>query len=147
MTGKRLIRLSSRALGVVSRVRVYVYDDAERMRRDAVSFAGNQDNADPDVEGFTHAWTDRDERAGLVTVRLWRGRLGTEAVVHEMHHATTALYGATLPDSVDRREVLNHFNEPFAYLHGGLTRKLVDRLYALGYYDAASGVDGCRSTS
>ena len=77
---KRLIRLTSRALGDPVSVRVYVYDDLE-------------------------------------------------------HHASTALYGATLPDTVDRLEVLTHVNEPFAYLHGELVRKLVDRLYALGYYD------------
>lgn len=131
---KRLIRLSSRALGNESRVRVYVYDDADQMRRDAVRFSGDEDNADPRVQGVTHAWTDEDGRAALVTVRLSRAHLSTEHVVHEMHHASTALYGAGVPDEASAREHLTHFNEPFAYLHGQLVAKLVDRLHALGYY-------------
>ena len=130
---KRLIRLTSRALGDPVSVRVYVYDDLEHLRRDACAFSGDQANAN--ALGVTHAWTDEEQRAALCTIRLWRERIGTEVVVHEMHHASTALYGATLPDTVDRLEVLNHVNEPFAYLHGELVRKLVDRLYALGYYD------------
>lgn len=130
-TGKRLIRLTSHALGEPARVRVYVYDDLDHMRRDGEAFNGERLQ---DAIGVTHAWTDQDGRAGLVTVRLWRGRLSTEVIVHEMHHASTALYGATLPDKVDRTEVLTHFNEPFAHLHGQLVAKLVGRLYALGYY-------------
>ena len=50
-----------------------------------------------------------------------------------MHHASTALYGATLPDQVNPREVLSHVNEPAAYLHGQLVSRLVARLFALGY--------------
>ena len=130
---KRLIRLSSRALGHPVRVRVYVYDDIEHMRREADAFNGRH-GFNREAIGVTHAWTDRDERARLITVRLWRERLGTEVVVHELHHATTALYGASLPDQIDRREHFNHFNEPFAHLHGQLVAKLVDRLYELGYY-------------
>lgn len=132
---RRLIRLTSRALGAPVRVRVYVYDDLDRLRRDAVAFSGDATAGDPRVRGITHVWTDDEERAALATVRLHRGHLGTRVIVHEMHHATTALYGATLPDTVDRRQVLNHFNEPFAYLHGDLVAKLVDRLHELGYYD------------
>jgi hypothetical protein len=130
---KRLIRLSSRALGDPCHVRVYVYDDLEHMRRDAVAFTGDQENAD--AMAVTHRWHDEQGRTSLITMRLWRGCLGTEVVTHEMSHASTALYGATLPDKVDRDEVFTHYNEPFAYLHGELTRRLVDRLYALGYYD------------
>lgn len=132
---KRLIRLSSRALGHQARVRVYVYDDADQMRRDAAAFGGDQRNLDPEVLGVTHAWTDEDGRAALVSVRLWRGRLTTSVITHEMHHATTALYGATLPDHIDRVAHLNHHNEPFAHLHGQLVAKLVNRLHELGYYD------------
>lgn len=132
MRGKRLIRITSRALGEPVTVRVYVYRDLLHMRQDAIAFSGDRSN--DDAAAVTHAWTDDAGRAGLITMRLWRGALGTEVVTHEMHHASTALYGATLPDKIDRAEVLNHFNEPFAYLHGDLVRRLVDRLYALGYY-------------
>ena len=132
--GKRLIRITSHALGVPSRVRVYVYDDPDRMRRDAANFSGDQSNLEPSIRGVTHAWTDDQDRAGLVTMRLWRGALGTEVITHEMHHATTALYGATLPDVIDRAEHYTHHNEPHAYLHGEMASRLVNRLYALGYY-------------
>lgn len=131
--GKQLIRLTSRALGSLSRVRVYVYEDGDRMRADATAFSGCQHETD--VLGVTHAWTDDKGRAALVTMRLIRGHLSTEILSHEMHHASTALYGATLPDSVDRAEHFTHFNEPHAYLHGQLLAKLVDRLYVLGYYE------------
>lgn len=131
---KRLIRLTSRALGEPARVRVYVYDDLHHLQADAVAFGGDESNWG--AAGVTHAWVDGDKRTQLATVRLWRGQIGTEVIVHEMHHATTALYGATLPDQIDRVAVMNHYNEPFAYLHGELVRKLVDRLHALGYYDA-----------
>lgn len=135
MAGKRLIRLSSRALGHPVRMRVYVYDDASCMRRDAVAFNGNTSNADPEVIGVTQAWTDQDGRAALVTMRLARQHLTTEVVVHEVHHATTALYGATLPDTINRVDYLHHYNEPYAHLHGQLVAKLVNRLHELGYYD------------
>ena len=115
-------------------MRVYVYDDPERMRREAAAFNGDPSNLDPEVQGVTHAWTDDDGRAALVTVRLHRGHLDLETVAHEMHHASTALYGATLPGQVNTREVLSHVNEPAAYLHGQLVSRLVDRLVALGYY-------------
>lgn len=133
---KRLIRVSSRALGEPARVRVYVYDDLEHMRRDAIAFSGDQNNRT--AAAVTHAWTSAEDRVGLITMRLWREALGTELIAHEMHHASTAFYGATLPDTVDRREVFTHHNEPFAYLHGELVRRLVDRLYALGYYEAVT---------
>lgn len=131
---KRLIRLSSRALGDLVRVRVYIYDDADEMRRAAAAFTGDLGCLDPEAQGFTQAWTTTDGRAGLCTMRLARDHLGVEVITHEMHHATAALYGATLPDTINAREILSHFNEPFAYLHGELVRKLCSRLYSLGYY-------------
>lgn len=133
---KRLIRLTSTALGKPARVRVYVYDDPDQMRRDGAAFAGDQSNLDPRVAGITHAWTDDDGRAGIVTLRLCRHYLSTEVVAHEMHHAVTALYGATLPDHIPARAVLTHTNEPFAHLYGELLDRLVRRLYALGYYES-----------
>lgn len=68
-------------------------------------------------------------------IRLVKGRLSTQVVSHEMHHAATALYGASLPDDAQLADHLTHHNEPFAHLYSDLLRALVDRLYALGYYD------------
>lgn len=130
---KRLIRVTSSALGVPTRLRVYVYDDANQMRRDAAAFAGDLANLDPRVRGVTQAWTDDTGRAGVVLVRLCREYLDTEVIVHELHHASTALFGATLPDDVARGEVLTHTNEPWAHLHGQLVARLAARLDALGY--------------
>ena len=53
------------------------------------------------------------------------------------HHDTigaTQAAGAHTPDRVNRRAHLNHHNEPFAHLYSDLLARLVDRLYALGYY-------------
>ena len=44
--------------------------------------------------------------------------------------------GSSETDDEPRRDVLSHYNEPFAYLYSDLYSRLVRRLYALGYYDA-----------
>ena len=112
-------------------VTVYIYETVEAMR--AAGSAYNGSNLD-DAIGVTQVRTDRTGRAVSVLVRLARGRLNTQIVVHEMHHASTAWYGAEVGDRLSRAAHLNHYNEPFAHLHSDLTQRLVDRLYALGYY-------------
>lgn len=127
----RVITVSSRALGDRVKVTCYVYDTLAEMRRAADSYNGT-DNTD--TLGVTQARTNEEGRAVSVLIRLAHGHLGTQIVVHEIHHAATALYGATLPDKVDRLDHFTHCNEPFAHLQSDLTCRLVDRLYALGYY-------------
>jgi hypothetical protein len=132
--GRQTICVSSRALGPRVSVTVYVYDTVEAMRTAASAYNGtNQD----DSLGVTQCRTDENGRVGSVLVRLVRGHLNTQIVVHEMHHASTAWYGAHVGDRVSRRAHLNHYNEPFAHLHSDLTQHLVDRLYELGYYAAS----------
>ena len=114
-------------------VTVWVYPTRAAMLAAAHRYNGN--DFEDDTGAVTQATTDLDGRVGSVLIRLHEGNLGTEVVCHEMHHAATALYGATCDDTVDRREHLNHFNEPFAYLYSNLLASLVRRLYALGYYD------------
>lgn len=127
---KRLIRISSRALGEPVHVRVYVYDHLDHLRRDAEAFSPNVDMSN--AAGCCQAWVDPDTgRPIKPLVRLHCAHLGTEVITHEMHHATTALYGTHIGTE---DPLLTHYNEPFAYLHGEMCRKLVDRLYALGYY-------------
>lgn len=128
---RRRIVVSSRALGPRLRVTVNVYDTAAEMRA-----AGEAHNGTPvpDALGLTQVTCDENGRTMTVMVRLVRGHLNTEIVVHEMHHASTAWYGALVGDRVSRVVHLNHFNEPFAHLHSDLTVRLVNRLYALGYY-------------
>lgn len=133
MSGMRVIRITSRALGHKVTVRVHVYDDLNAMRAAATAYNGT---AHHDALGVTQARIDSAGRAQAVIVRLWRGRLGTQVVTHELHHAATALWGASVPDTLSvRRHQLNHFNEPAAHLFSDLAHRLVDRLYDLGYYD------------
>lgn len=128
----RRIRVSSRALGPRLWVTVKVYDTAEEMRAAGEAYNGTPV---PEAVGLTQAVCDLDGRTTALTVRLVRGRLSTQVVVHEMHHAATAWYGALVGDRVSRVAHLNHHNEPFAHLQSDLTQRLVDRLYAYGYYD------------
>ncbi len=132
MTGTlKRITVSSRALGDQVKVTCYVYDTVDEMRRAATAYNGNDMD---DALGVTQARTDQDGRTAGILIRLVRGHLSTQIVVHEMHHAATALYGASLPDSVKRLDHFTHCNEAFAHLQSDLTCRLVDRLYALGYY-------------
>jgi len=117
-------------------VTVKVYDTADEMRAAGKRYNGT---FSPDALGLTQVEVDETGRATAVTVRLVRGHLGTQVVVHEMHHASSTLYGATVADTVSSHEHLNHYNEPFAHLCSDLTVRLVDRLYALGYYGADNG--------
>jgi hypothetical protein len=135
--GSRRIRVSSHALDEPVTVNVMVYDTREEMAAAAHRYNGCSDEGG-DTLAVTQATTAASTGWTLsVIVRFTRGRLNTQIVVHEMHHAATALYGNALPEVVRMREHFNHFNEPFAHLHSDLTARLVARLYALGYYDKA----------
>lgn len=128
---KRTITVSSRAMGQRLKVTCHVYDTVDEMRQAAQRYNGGDMT---DVLGVTQCRTDEDGRADTVLIRLARGHLGTQIIVHEMHHASTALYGSCVADRPSRRLHLSHFNEGFAHLHSDLVHRLVDRLYALGYY-------------
>lgn len=128
----RTITVSARIAGDREAVRVIVYDTRDEMIAAAQRYNG--DTFEPDIIGVTQARVDERRRTVGVIIRLWRERLGTRVVSHEMHHAVTALYGAHVPDRLSRRAHLNHYNEPFAYLYSDLLARLVDRLHALGYY-------------
>ena len=128
MNRKRIV-VSSRALGFRMKVPFYIYDDVEELRTAARRFSGGE--IDDDCIGVCQAYVDDDGYVSGVLVRLWRKRLSTQVVSHEVHHATTALYGSACRE-VDPQ--LHHANEPFAHLFSDILGKLVDRLYALGYY-------------
>lgn len=123
------IVISSRALGFRLKVPFYIYDDMEELLTAARRFSGGE--IEDDCIGVCQAYVDDDGYVVGVLVRLWRKRLSTQVVSHEVHHATTALYGSATRD-VDPQ--LHHTNEPFAHLFSDILGKLVDRLYALGYY-------------
>jgi hypothetical protein len=129
----RTIRISSRALGPRVYVTVKVYDTVAELRRASTAYNGSPHD---DSLGCTQVTVDGpNQRTTSVIVRLASGHLGTQIVVHEMHHAATAWYGAHVGDRISRVAHLNHFNEPFAHLQSDLTCRLVDRLYELGYYE------------
>lgn len=132
MAKPRLIRVSSRALGHRSRVRVYVYDTLEELRAAATRFNGGDHT---NAAGVTQLYSNADDTDCLPVIRLARTHLGSTVVSHEMHHAAAALYGVTTRRSSRARTHLTHYNEPFAYLFSDLFASLVDRLYRHGYYD------------
>ncbi len=137
----RLIEVSSRATGERRRVRVYVYDTVDELRSAGERFNGEYcADAIGMCQLMESGLVDRDgrrshARSTTVIVRLCRGHLGTSVVVHEMNHAAVAIYGSNLRGNELAIDLLNHHNETLAHLQSDLTRSLVDRLYALGYYD------------
>ena len=128
----RKIRIVSNALGETETVTVLVYDTVEQMRRAAAKFNDSDQSDSLDV---TQAWVDGNHRAGRIVIRLAHGHLGTEIITHELHHATTAIYGAHVGDRISRAAHLNHYNEPFAHLFSDMARSLVDQLHKAGYYE------------
>ena len=131
MSEQRLIRLSSRALGCTSRVRVYIYGTVEEMREAGTRFNGCDFS---DAAALTQAYYDAPHTHCLPIVRLARGQLDVRIVSHEMHHASAALYAVRLAPDARARAHLTHYNEPFAHLFSDLLHRLTNRLRALGYY-------------
>ena len=135
-----LIRVSSRALGSRKTVRVYIYDTVEELREAGQRFSPDEDVSD--AYGLHQSY--RRERyddgtwsvkSNPYIVRLWRDLLGSNHTTHEMVHAAQAIYGDTLNGDEPVTEIMNGGNEPFAYLVSDLVMRLVNRLYALGFYD------------
>ena len=130
--GSRLIRVSSRALGEPRRCIVRVYDTCTEMCEAGTRFSGN-DLANS--AGITQAYLDADKRVTVPVVRLARGRLTTQVVSHELHHAATAIYASTLAPDTLAVDVLTHHNEAFAHLFSDLLARVAASLYRFGYYD------------
>ena len=134
MEDKQRIRLSSKALGKVSRVNVYIYTDLKRMHRDAEKFSRTPVGEFSESVGICHARYGWNGHYDLPLIRLWSQRLGTTVISHEMHHAATCLYGAHLWRNAQYPR-LDVSNEEFAYLYSDLLGRLAGRLYDLGYYN------------
>lgn len=75
---------------------------------------------------------------GPIVVRLVRGHLGTRVVTHEMNHAAAEVYARSIDLTSPAGEHFHVANETLAHIASDLTGSLVDRLYALGYYDRSS---------
>lgn len=138
----RLIRVSTRRTGERRTVRVWIYDTLEELRDAAQRF---NPNTEPgwfdDALGVCQTY-DVADAEGVVRldptapmiVRLFRGELGVGVVSHELNHAATHIYGATLTPDVRAVDVLHNANETLAHLQSDLTRRLISRLWDLGYY-------------
>lgn len=157
MTSWRQFQVSTRMSGRRRTVRVKVYDDLGQLRRDATSHdrrvgldvqTGHFDEALAVAHTFETFRFDADgderpgEAAGLI--RYWSKRLGTSVVVHEVVHVASGIYRqdwqpehGPVHDGIDNEEALCH-------LVGDLTRRVVDRLYKLGYYAPDNVMEGDR---
>jgi hypothetical protein len=141
------ITVSTRVTGCKRTVRVLVYDSLDELRTDADRHRRTVEGRDEpgyfgealavahSFETFRYA-DDGSEVRGTAAgmIRYWRGRLGTSVVVHEVVHIASGIYrqdwqpgyGAAHED-MENEEVLCH-------LVGDLTRRIVDRLHARGFY-------------
>lgn len=141
-------QVSTRQSGRRRVVRVKVYDDLERLRRDANRYDSSVSITIAPTGRYTGTWASdalavahsRAEPdspyAGMI--RLWRGRLGTSVVVHEVAHIASGLYRldhegehGPVHANIDNEEVL-------CYLIGDLTALIVDKLYDYGCYAPAA---------
>ena len=122
--------VKSAALGDEAVVEVNVYRSRKAMQRAAKVFNGFK--PDPDAVGLCQSY-DIDGNTYPI-VRLTHDHLGSSVVSHELHHASTAIYGAHVGKKVKAGKLLHHANEPFAYLYSDLFSMTVDLLHTHGYY-------------
>ena len=109
---------------------VHVYATRAHLHAAAHAFNGNAH--DDDTRAVTQAYANSDDTWVLPIVRVHLdddGSVPLEVLVHEMHHASAAIYG-TLPRSL--AEPLTHYNEPFAYLHSNLVMGAAHQLRRRG---------------
>ena len=109
---------------------VAVYDTLRGLRWASTKF--NHDSENSEAIGVTQLMLYDDPTLVVPVVRLCRNHLGSRVVSHEVHHATSAIYGAFTGSSAPG---LTHYNEPFAHLYSDMFAELVDALYGIGAYD------------
>ncbi|SCD43869.1 hypothetical protein GA0115253_1004713 [Streptomyces sp. Termitarium-T10T-6] len=125
-------RVSTRAAGPLRRVTVQVYEDLAELREAATRYVDAEPHHFAEALGVCHAYTDGGTTAALI--RLWRHRLGTSVVVHEVTHAAMGIYRTDWqPDHGHPNDDLDN-EEVLAYLVGNLTSRIVDRLHHHGMY-------------
>lgn len=140
-------RVSTRFSGRRRTVTVKVYDQLDDMRADAEAYARRNGSSPAgnfgDAHGVTHAFqrmtigaegqvVEQSEAAAIV--RLWRRRLGTGVVTHEVTHAATAIYEQDwLPDHGPVHDNLAN-EEVLCYLVGDLASRIIRSLYRYGMY-------------
>jgi hypothetical protein len=124
-----------------------VYDELEAMRSAATRYAQRTGTSEPgafgDAHGVTHTFQTlivdpgggvAAESEAVALIRLWRQRLGTGVVTHEVAHAATAIYEQDcLPSKGSIHDNISN-EETFCYLVGDLASRIVSRLYFYGMY-------------
>jgi hypothetical protein len=140
-------RVTTRHSGRKRAVTVKVYDTVEELRAAAEAFTrrrGAEQTGEFDrAWGVTHSFDSvmfneqgEVERQGeaAALIRLWRQRLGTSVVTHEVCHAASGIYRSDchdehgpVHDDMDNEEI-------YCYLVGDLTARIVNRLYHYGMY-------------
>lgn len=139
-------KVSTRHSGERRFVRVSVYPDAGSMRKAALRHSQRQGYIREDeysaAHGVTHSidvlhiGADGSERRSPTAahIRVYDGALGTGVLTHEVTHAALAIYGqdclkgqGPVHEDMPQEEIL-------CYLVGDLTARIVNKLYAFGYY-------------
>lgn len=140
-------RVTTRHSGRRRAVTVKVYDELADMQAAAEAYARRTGTSPPgnfgDAHGVTHTFqvmtigpdgAVEAQPEGAALIRLWRQRLGTGVVTHEVAHAAAAIYEQDwLPAHGPIHDNLAN-EETFCYLIGDLASRIVKRLYHYGMY-------------
>ncbi|MET9517402.1 hypothetical protein [Streptomyces sp. NPDC002994] len=111
---------------------VQVYEDLVELRSAATRHIAAEPGYFAEALGVCHAYTSPGPTMALI--RLWRQRLGTSVIVHEVTHAAMGIYRMDwLPEHGGPEDALEN-EEVLCYLVGDLTRRVVDRLHHYGMY-------------
>ena len=114
---------------------VHVYDTLEELRTAATNYGGADYST---AAGVCHGFGFTTGRAPqlMALVRLCRGHVSSEVVVHEMAHAAAHVYGAGALRPYSRAlPHMNAGNERFAYVASDLTVAVFAQLRRRGYWD------------
>ena len=145
-------RVRTKWSGISREVTVRVYDNVEDLRDDAFRFAVRGDGeakgrgpeaADSDMVGvfqglfgISYVSGKEEKQSNVGIIRLWKGRLGTGVISHEVTHAALAIYEADVMDknphncpweSMENEEIMCH-------LVGSLMAKVTNGLYNHGCF-------------
>jgi hypothetical protein len=129
-------RVTTRAAGSRRGLAVQVYEDLADLRDAATRYIGADPSHFAEALGVCHAYREPGPTAALI--RLWRHRLDTSVVVHEITHAAMGIYRMDWLPKYGAPEDDMENEETLCYLVGELTRGVVDRLHEYGMYKEQS---------
>lgn len=118
-------------------IQVLLYEHQAQMLDAANRYNGN--DLDPQCRGVTQLM-QFDSAPSFAIVRLYRDYATPTVVLHELHHAVTALYGETVPSDAPMSDILTHFNEPFAHAYSDVVESVSSWLARLGVWGETDGL-------